>query len=90
MLSEHIEHVLNNSSTLSATQIFMYASDQALFKSLFFAGDRAADLLQLKMTQASFLTMFGLNHSDRAILICLLLIEGRTSLVNRYEVWRYT
>lgn len=50
IISEHIEHILNNSSTLSPIQIFMYARDQALFKSLFFAGDRAADLLNLKVS----------------------------------------
>ena len=32
------------SNNLDAVQIFVLARDQALFKSLFFAGDRAADL----------------------------------------------
>ena len=40
--------MLLNSSNLSAIQIFIYARDQALFKALFFAGDRATDMLQIK------------------------------------------
>lgn len=50
VIAVHIEHLLNDSANLSAIQIFTYARDQALFKSLFFAGDRAADLLQLKVS----------------------------------------
>ena len=38
--------MLLNSSKVSPIQIFIYATDQALLKALFFAGDRAADLLQ--------------------------------------------
>ena len=42
--------MLLNSSVLSAIQVFIYARDQALFKNLFFAGDGAADLLQVKVS----------------------------------------
>ena len=50
VISEYIRALLLHSSTLRAIQIFMYARDQALFKALFFAGDRAADLLQVKVS----------------------------------------
>ncbi|CAH3031915.1 unnamed protein product, partial [Pocillopora meandrina] len=50
VISEFIRALLLHSSTLRAIQIFMYARDQALFKALFFAGDRAADLLQVKVS----------------------------------------
>ena len=41
--------MLLNSSNLSPIQIFIYVRDQALFKALFFfAGGRAADMLQIK------------------------------------------
>ena len=48
VISRHIETRLLQSSSLEPSQIFVLARDQALFKALFFAGDRAADLLQLK------------------------------------------
>lgn len=47
-IAEDIEHLLNDSAILSAIQIFMYARDHVLFQSLVLAGDRVADLLQLK------------------------------------------
>lgn len=50
VISEYIRALLLHSSTLRAIRIFMYARDQALFKALFFAGDRAADLLQVKVS----------------------------------------
>ena len=49
VISSHIDQLLLNSSTLSPSQIYIYARDQALFKGLFFAGDRAADFLQLRV-----------------------------------------
>lgn len=48
-IAEDIEHLLNDSAILSAIQIFMYARDHVLFQSLVLAGDRVADLLQLKV-----------------------------------------
>ena len=48
VISQHIGARLLQSSSLEPSQIFVLARDQALFKALFFAGDRAADLLQLK------------------------------------------
>lgn len=50
VISGYLEKMLLNSSVLSAIQVFIYARDQALFKALFFAGDRAADLLQVKVS----------------------------------------
>lgn len=44
----HIHKQLEKADHLSASQIFIHARDQAVFKALFFAGDRAADLFQLK------------------------------------------
>ena len=43
LISNHIEHMLLHKGN-SAIQIFVHARDQALFKALFFAGDRGADL----------------------------------------------
>lgn len=48
VISRHIETRLLQSSSLEPSQIFVLARDQAQFKVLFFAWDRAADLLQLK------------------------------------------
>ena len=48
VISRHIGTRLLQSSSLGPSQIFVLARNQALFKALFFAGDRAADLLQLK------------------------------------------
>ena len=48
VISRHIETRLLQSSSLEPSQIFVLARDQMLVKALFFAGDRAADLLQLK------------------------------------------
>ena len=50
VISGYLEKMLLNSSVLSAIQVFIYARDQALFKALCFAGDRAADLLQIKLS----------------------------------------
>ena len=50
VISSYIDRMLLNSSALSAIQVFIYARDQALFKALFFAGDRTADLLQVKVS----------------------------------------
>ena len=36
------------SANLTPSQIYILARDRAMFKALFFAGDRAADLLGLK------------------------------------------
>lgn len=44
IISTHIEHMLLHNAN-SAIQIFVQARDQALFKALFFAGDRGPDLL---------------------------------------------
>ena len=42
-------------SALSAIQFFIHARDQALYKALFFfAGDRAVDLLQVKVSPTFF------------------------------------
>ena len=50
IISGSLEKLLLNSSVLSAIQVFIYARDQALFKALFFAGDRAAGLLKIKVS----------------------------------------
>ena len=50
IISDHIEQALLGESNLSTIQIFVHARDQALFKALFFAGDRAADMLQTKVS----------------------------------------
>ena len=60
-----IEQLLNDSANLLAIQIFTYARDQTLFKSLFFVGDRVADLFQLRVSDVlRFLDVSGflLNH----------------------------
>ena len=49
LISNHIEHMLLHKAN-SAIQIFVHARDQALFKALFFAGDRGADLLLTKVS----------------------------------------
>ena len=48
VIGSHIYSELLNAPHLSPTQIFVLARDQAIFKALFFAGDRASDLFQLK------------------------------------------
>ena len=48
VISQHIETRFLQSSSLEPSQIFVLAQDQAQFKVLFFAGNRVADLLQLK------------------------------------------
>ena len=48
VISRNVGTRLLQSSSLEPSQIFLLARDQALFRQLFFAGDRAADLLQLK------------------------------------------
>ena len=50
VISNHIEKRLLNNLVLSAIQIFIHARDQALFTALIFADDRAADLLQVKVS----------------------------------------
>ena len=50
VISSYIDKMLLNSSALTAIQVFIYERDQAPFKALFFAGDRAADLLQVKVS----------------------------------------
>ena len=69
---------LLNVDLLSPAQLFILARDQAVFKALFFAGDRAADLFQLKTVDVlCFPDNSGLlfNHcwskTLREILICL-------------------
>lgn len=47
-ISRHIHLQLMQSSDLTPSRVYVLARDQALFKALFFAGDRAADLLGLK------------------------------------------
>ena len=73
VISRHIETRLLQSSSLEPSQIFVLAGDQAQFKALFFAGDRAADL-QLKtgdicvfrITQVSYSTTSGPRPCVRA------------------------
>ena len=48
VISSYLEGLLLDSLELSAIHIFIYARDQALFKALFFAEDRAADMLQIR------------------------------------------
>ena len=48
VISRHIHSKLLIPSSLEPAQTFILARDQAVFKALFFSGDRAADLLQLK------------------------------------------
>lgn len=47
-ISRYICSQLMHSANLTPSQIYILARDQAMFKALFFAGDRAADLLGLK------------------------------------------
>ena len=47
----------------------MHARDQALFKALFFAGDRAADLLQVKVSDV---------YVSRIILVCCSIMFGQS------------
>ena len=69
VISSYIDRMLLNGSALSAIQVFIYTRDQALFKALFFAGDRTADLLQVKVSdicvipiiRVSYLIIFGQN-----------------------------
>ena len=64
-ISSHIHFQLMHSANLTPSQIYILARDQAMFKVLFFAGDRAADLLGLKMVDIlSFPDNSGLllNH----------------------------
>ena len=49
LISNHIEHMLLHKAN-SAIQMFVHARDQALFKALFFADDRGADLLLTKVS----------------------------------------
>lgn len=73
VISQHIETRLLQSSSLEPSQIFVLARDQAQFKVLFFAGDQAADLLQLKtgdilhfwITRVSYSTITGPRRCDR-------------------------
>ena len=73
VISQHIETRLLQSSSLEPSQIFVLARDQAQFKVLFFAGDHAADLLQLKtgdilhfwITRVSYSTITGPRRCDR-------------------------
>ena len=48
VISCYIHTELLKAEHLSAAQVFVLARDQAVFKALFFAGDRASDLFQLK------------------------------------------
>ena len=48
ILARHIHFKMLQSATLTPSQIYIFARDQAMFKVLFFAGDRAADLLLSK------------------------------------------
>ena len=47
-ISRHIHTQLMHCADLSPIRIYVLARDQAIFKALFFAADRAADLLRLK------------------------------------------
>ena len=69
VISEYIRALLLHSSTLRAIQIFIYARDQALFKALFFAGDRAADSLQVK---------YLMFYVSRIILVCCSIMFGQS------------
>ena len=48
VICSYIHTELLKSAQLSASQVYVLARDQAIFKALFFAGDRASDLFQLK------------------------------------------
>lgn len=48
VIVSYIHAELFKSAQLSASQVYVLARDQAIFKALFFAGDRASDLFQLK------------------------------------------
>ena len=60
-------HAQFKSLALTSSYIYILARDQAVFKALFFAGDRASDLLGLKtvdirlfqITRVFYLTMCG-------------------------------
>ena len=63
-ISTHIEHMLLHKAN-SAIPIFVHARDQALFKTLFFAGDRGADVLLTKVSDILRLpdnSRFLFNH----------------------------
>lgn len=49
--SEYIQNQLKVCGGLRAIPIFVLARDQALFKALLFAGDRAGDLLEIKTSE---------------------------------------
>lgn len=48
ILARHIHFKMLHCATLTPSQIYIFARDQAMFKVLFFAEDRAADLLLSK------------------------------------------
>lgn len=48
ILARHIHFKMLHCATLTPSQVYIFARDQAMFKVLFFAGDRAADLLLSK------------------------------------------
>ena len=51
VISGYIQNQLKVCGGLRAIQIFVLARDRALFKAMFFAGDRAADLLEIKTSE---------------------------------------
>lgn len=48
VICSYIHAELLKSAQLSASQVYVLVRDQAIFKALFFAEDRASDLFQLK------------------------------------------
>ena len=48
ILARHIRFKMLHCATLTPSQTYIFARDQAMFEALFFAGDRAADLLSSK------------------------------------------
>ena len=51
-LAVHIDHSLQ-SSTITPTQRFIFARDQAYFKAVFFGGDRPGDMSKMKVPEIS-------------------------------------
>lgn len=65
VISSYLEGLLLDSSELSAIQIFFNVRDQALFQALFYAGDCAADMLQIRVSDILYFpdnSGFLFNH----------------------------
>ena len=68
-ISCRIHEQLLQSSVFTPSHIYILARDQALFKCLFFAADRASDLLNLKTVDV--------RRFSRIILACWLIMCGQ-------------